>query len=72
MFVVNASFETEKKFEEQLKQKANKNKAEIEAAKGNLSFECWKNIPQIKLNMSLYPSGKTSSSFKRGSQEKNM
>jgi len=42
MFVVNASFETEKKFEEQLKQKAKKNKTEIEAAKGNLSFECWK------------------------------
>ncbi|MFP7735536.1 antibiotic biosynthesis monooxygenase family protein [Priestia aryabhattai] len=42
MFVVNASFETEKQFEDQLKQKAKKNKAEIEAAKGNLSFECWK------------------------------
>ena len=69
MFVVNASFETEKKFEERLKQKAKKNKTEIEEAKGNLSFECWKKIPRIKSNISLYPSGKktvlSSLDFKR-------
>ncbi|AVX06704.1 MULTISPECIES: antibiotic biosynthesis monooxygenase family protein [Priestia] len=53
MFVVNASFETEKKFEEQLKQKANKNKAEIEAAKGNLSFECWKKYSADKVEYVL-------------------
>lgn len=72
MFVVNASFETEKKFEERLKQKAKKNKTEIEEAKGNLSFECWKKDSADKVEYIFVSKWKKNSSFKLGFQEKNM
>ncbi|MFC4619535.1 antibiotic biosynthesis monooxygenase family protein [Camelliibacillus cellulosilyticus] len=42
MFVMNASFETDKKYEDKLRVKAQKNKGDIQKAEGNISFECWR------------------------------
>ncbi|GGE48711.1 hypothetical protein GCM10011391_29420 [Pullulanibacillus camelliae] len=42
MFVMQAKFEIDQDHEDQLRQKAIKNKKEIEQATGLLSYECWR------------------------------
>lgn len=42
MFVMNASFTTDKQFEDRLQDKAEKTKNEALEAKGNIDFECWR------------------------------
>lgn len=42
MFVMNASFTAEKRFEDMLIEKAKKTGKEAREAEGNISFECWR------------------------------
>ena len=42
MFVMQAKFEIDKSHEDRLKNKAEKNKEEIQKANGLLSYECWR------------------------------
>lgn len=42
MFVMNASFEAEKQFENKLIEKAEDTGKEARQAEGNISFECWR------------------------------
>lgn len=42
MYITKASFEIDKAQEDRLINKAKKNEKEIKAAKGNISFECWR------------------------------
>lgn len=42
MFVMNASFEADKKFEDRLMDKAKKTQDEAQEAEGIISFECWR------------------------------
>ncbi|MGY0694973.1 antibiotic biosynthesis monooxygenase family protein [Virgibacillus sp. FSP13] len=64
MFVMNASFTTDKEFEDRLKKKAMKNKDEALEAKGNISFECWRKYHNEEVEYVLVSKWEEQSDFK--------